>query len=282
MQAHIDYLSFTLPIQEPRRYMADEMPRVISRDMQVYGEYISHWLELDRQQYIPKIGRKPYPYSFRRSDNYCSIFYGLSMNHFLVEVTGQGCQRLHDAGYLHLLLEDIKHRLTRIDVAVDIPCSVEPTHFIAQRADTRFKSNGYMSSNSGVTAYIGSMKSNRFCRVYRYAPPHPRSDFLRAEFVTRRKDAQLVAQTILDTSIENVAAAQGEMFGFRHPVWNPGGLVAASLGTFRADREMSKTVYWMYRVVAPSLKKLVDAGEINLDDLLKHAGLDRPTLPKSE
>lgn len=208
-------------------------------------------------------GRAPYSASYR-SPIGISLFYNVRIGHMLMEVSGRGCEWLASRGFLELLIIRMKNRFTRIDLAVDLLTSTSPSDFTKVSQSARFKSRGTITSDTGQTEYIGSQKSERYCRVYRYAPPHPRAAMLRAEMVFKKQNAKIFAQTMIDShfNYDALALGSGAIYGFEHPDWDLGG-DEISVASWTPEREKGKTVRWLCSQVAPAFKKLVEDGIID-------------------
>jgi hypothetical protein len=149
---------------------------------------------------------------------------------FLVEHTGKGCDELAERGLLMQLITDRRNDLTRIDIATDILTDVRPMDFVAKRDATKISATGHVKSETGETCYIGSRKSDRTCKVYRYDGKHPRAAFLRIEYTYKRENARIVANHLQTRSIDDIALSSGMRYKWRHEVWTH-----AIDATFRRD-----------------------------------------------
>lgn len=139
----------------------------------------------------------------------------------LVEHTGQGCDHLNERGLLLSLVSDRADHVTRIDIATDILCDVRPKDFADERGSEKASALGHIKSESGETVYIGSRKSQRTCKVYRYDGKHPRAGFLRIEYTYRREDAKIVCNRLKTASIDEIAISSGDRYQWKHEVWTP-------------------------------------------------------------
>ena len=134
------------------------------------------------------------------SVRYVEQLYGISISwgevnkHVFCEMSGTCCQRVFSTIDDNTLLASICDRCTRIDIACDIHTDVSPAIFCADRGTSHFKTSGLYTSESGETAYVGSRKGGRMARVYRYAPPHPRSHLLRVEIELKKDSAKQVCK----------------------------------------------------------------------------------------
>lgn len=208
-------------------------------------------------------GRKPYNASYALDCGGVVIFVHPKLDHALVEVTGRGCEMLGETAHGWAFLNSVKNRLTRLDLACDMFSDTNPLDFVAEREDGRFKAHSEVVSESGTTCYVGSRTSNRYARVYRYNPPHERSHLLRCEYVVKAEDARRTAQAVLDTDPYTVANSLGNQFGWLHSDWDVKDVSEIELRAYRPDRHQGKTLFWLNKTVAPLLRRLHRAGDID-------------------
>jgi len=262
MITKIDWISFTMTIRpaindQEAFYIAIEQAFEDTFGSETYGIIFGGtWAKKPR-------GRAPYSHSWGLDDAGATIFCSPSLTHMTVEFSGQGCTRLIELSLMDELLARVADRVTRIDVATDIQTMISPQQFVEAGYSDRFGSVGLFTSPTGTTAYIGSMKSERFARVYRYEEPHPRAHLLRVECVNRRDHAKAVARAILTAGEENTAATLGEAYGWQHPVWQPDAPADADLSVTRPEKAAGGTVFWLIKSVAPAFKRLVAEGVID-------------------
>jgi len=251
----IDYMSISIPIpnlltQWDIAYR-DGYPFDVDERTWKISEYLTrqtNWKEL------PKSG------IFKRHIQFNDI----GINYFdghnsvtLIQISGKGMEIFRNDDCDIELLSDWQDRLTRIDIATDIICELPSEDFAKCRGASRLKDGGHHPSETGTTWYIGSRKSDRFARVYRYDPPLPRSDRVRIEFQLNDDQAKHAAQNILD---KNIVAYRNELFalaGFNHP------LLADAQGASRATsspRLASKggTLMWLHKAVIPAIRKIAE------------------------
>lgn len=261
MNTKIDWLSWTMTIRPSvgdgeQFYVAIEQAFQDTFGQELYQTYFGGtWERLER-------GRAPYSHGWTKREEGLTIYANPSLTHMVAEASGVGCTRLIEAGAMDSVLRHVAERVTRIDVATDILTSTSPKEFVDAGYSERFGSVGMFTSPSGETAYIGSMKSERFARVYRYAPPHPRSDLLRVECVNRREYAKAVSAAILEAGEDEVAGALGEAYGWQHDAWDTTIRGDVKISVVQPERAAGKTVFWLVNSVAPSFKRLVDTGVI--------------------
>lgn len=207
-------------------------------------------------------GRTPYSHSWHFPETLVTVYANPKLNHILLEFSGQCCTIMRDLGVMDALLEIASKRATRIDVAVDLATPTTPEQFIGKGYGERFKTTGKYDSQSGQTIYIGSQKSERFCRVYRYAEPHPRAKLLRVEYVMRRDHAKVAAAAIVNRGIENVAAGLSEAYGWQAMEIYQEGVEAAEIAVERPEKARKNAVRWLITQVAPAFQRLVREGNI--------------------
>lgn len=207
--------------------------------------------------------RAPYTDAWALPEKGITLFAGIALTHCCVEVSGEGCEILIRSDLLTRVLEMVASRVTRVDIACDIETDVLPLDFAEKRTHKRFQSDGYQNSKTGKTQYIGSKKSDRFARIYRYSKPHPRSHLLRVEHVFHKAYAKQVASEIIAKGVESVARASGLAFGWSHEVWQPDILESAIISVVHERRETGKTVFWLVSSVASAFKRLCADGTIS-------------------
>jgi len=267
MRSHIDWLTFTMtpiyqssypegtPFEEQyAEAIGQAFLATFGSDL-VSAAFGGQWSKNERS-------RAPYTDSWKLGESSITLFASPSLTHCCVEVSGLGCERLIKLGILHVVLDCIQKRVTRIDIATDIETETKPREFVATLAHDRMRASGYQISESGETCYVGSQKSDRYARVYRYNDPHPRSHLLRIEHVFRKEYAKNVAAKAVSSDLRDIAAAAGKAFGWAHPVWKLGDDSVVDIGIVAAERNAGKTVYWLVNSVAPAFKKLCETGVI--------------------
>lgn len=209
-----------------------------------------------------KRSRAPYKDTWMDADAGISVYASPNLVHATVEISGSGCERLINDGTIGAILLGAHERTTRIDVATDIESRTIPSEFVLFTSHERMRASGFQKSETGETCYVGSKKSDRYARVYRYFTPHPRSHLLRIEHVFRRDYAKVVAKSLLDTSLESVAEAAGKAFGWSHVDWQPSATEHADISIVKPERAAGNTVTWLVRSVAPAIKRLIADGTI--------------------
>jgi hypothetical protein len=265
MDAKVDYISFTCMVDCRGAGEGDADSDAAQRAL--YTLHPAWWKGFAAHQMWEKgSGRGHYGTSRYNADTFAAVRFGGSANHILVEMPGTACQWARDNGVLYSIIDEAAERLTRIDIAVDIPSGCSPSEFVQAGYGERWKSHATIISPEGATEYVGSMKSDRFARAYMYAPPHPRAGVLRVEHVLRAEYAKAAAARMAGGSVLDLAAACGAAWGWQSPFWKPGDLTDGKLKAKRADRHEPGRVRWLYDVVVPSLVKADAEGLIDLAD----------------
>ena len=208
-------------------------------------------------------GRKPY--SRALSWGGVSVLYNPSIPHALIEISGSGCTAIGQDALLELLQGSHKalERLTRLDIALDIETPVKPSEIASQGYSKRFESHNHNVSPTGETYYVGSPKSDRYCRIYRYNPPHPRAHLLRFEYVTRRETAKATARHILEHGLQSALGSLEHVFSWKHPAasqYNTGARIKAYTDP---NKKNAGTMRWIYNAVFPALERLELEGELS-------------------
>lgn len=267
MRSHIDWLTFTMTMQygaatrgavdfaeEYALAMEQTFLHTFGADL-VAKAFGGNWEKNEKS-------RAPYTDSWKLGQRGITLFASPSLTHACVEISGQGCELLIQADLMGRVLNKIHDRVTRIDIASDILTNTRPTEFISETSHKRMRASGFQKSETGETCYVGSQKSDRYSRVYRYAPPHPRSALLRVECVYRREQAKIVAKSVLTHGIDNAAQASAAVFGWAHRDWGKVDELALFDTAVKGARENGKTVFWLVTAAASAFKRLCAEGEI--------------------
>ena len=249
----VDWLSLTIPV-EPTIYEPELWVRAYNGLRNMHEQTFSVVTTYTRK---PSAGRAPYSIGWRAGN--VQFFAGIGKDTALMEVSGMGCEDLRLANCLSGLILASKDRVTRLDIAIDI-LSPEPDEIIAEGYSARFKAHSRVVSAKGITCYIGSPKSERYCRVYRYAPPHPRSHLTRIELVHRKRYAKIAAEQLATKDIREVAIGALQHYGFNHPDLpnDPG----YEFPTVAIAKSQQKTLTWLVVQVAPAVRRLIQEGVI--------------------
>jgi len=268
VDSHIDWLSFTAKVETPVR--SPQQLLIIARYAIRELGYETYQYVFERSDYDHVVGRAPYMFALADRDRGIRLYGGGHSATILCEISGKGCDGLRDEAVARAMLGEIHGRCTRLDYAVDIRTRVLPVDFASRRDAGRFRSFSLIDTGSGQTVYLGSPRSDRFARVYRYHHPHPRHQLLRAEFVFRRDLAKVACEALADKESAAAFTDQcGNVFGLRHSAWKPSVLTNEKLPTAERSKSDSQTLNWLYVQVAPALRRLMREDAINMTDWLE-------------
>lgn len=271
MIPRIDFFSYTVDNPAPH-FQGFELFEGLNR--QFYYDCVA-MLDVNTDPptdtWTPVKPNTPYRKAVQNPETKMRLEWG-NVDTIFIQLTGQTCEYLRNLGRLDAVIERYQQDCTRIDYAVDMLCDTTPADFVNARSHKKFRSISFFSDSSGDTAYVGSWSSDRFARVYRYNPPHERSQWLRSEFVLKGKRARAGALAYCKGDIDGTVRNLGTTWGWNHPSWKPDNDALSSeelLKVWRPDRHASKTLKWLEGQCAPALVKLVLNGEIaNLGDWL--------------
>lgn len=182
----------------------------------------------------------------------------------LCELSGRAVDRVLQSISHSDLARAANGRATRLDFAVDIETDFKPEEFCDERGKSAITSGGEYHTETGSTCYVGSRKSDRMARVYRYAPPHPRSHLLRIESEQKGSAAKVACDALITKDLTEVCLATHLPFAWQHPVWSPSLANVSKLPARYYDHEGAGTLKWLNDTVAPALKKAHENGLIEL------------------
>lgn len=264
MLHRIDYLSYTFHCY-PDQPTTEIQDRLLIHELQ---KHLPNYINKDRWEPTPIKRRGFGPGATVDNVTFAWINrQGL----VLVEHRGQACHELNERGILLSVVERYEDRLTRIDIATDILTEAMPGDFVNQSSPAKVTATGHQRSDTGETFYLGSRKSDRLVKVYRYFPPHPRSDFLRIEYTYKKQQAQIIASLLIRHSVDLVALSSAERYSWAHPCWKPREYVnMAEIRAYRPERGSGKTVRWLYAQCVPAVKRMVREGALDLDEFISY------------
>lgn len=274
LQCKLDWFSFTFPVRT-----VDNAPDDTTREGVIQAFHI--WTS---GIFIGVVSGELWPIAQERGHYKnrieCPIT-SLSINwngkdtYALCEASGRVCDALMERIDIHVLAQAANGRATRIDLAVDIECDVQPEDFVKQRDDRRFTSNGIYSSQTGQTCYVGSRSGERMARVYRYSYPHPRSHLLRAEVEYKGDAAKKLLEAMLSVPLNKLTLAAHLPFGWQHPIWQPEDAEVSKIKARAYDKANDGRWTWLMTVCWPALKKAHEEGIIDIDQLLDNWGYSK-------
>lgn len=276
MFVSIDWLSFTVEMEVSQMSMAFSIWERVGEQM---GKQfpLAKRAFVDGYSWTPRMGRAPYNAASQRDDRGVMAFAHQRISNALFEVGGIGLDALGSLDAEIAVASEVKTRLSRIDIAVDIFTETRPDEFAKQRTNEKFKSWSETVSESGHTVYVGSKTSDRYARVYRYNSPHPRAQFLRVEHVLKAEQAKLAVESIEKQGLESFVAMLGNTFGWGHADWEPQEETDEAVAAWRPERRQGKTVAWMFSTVFPSMQKLISENALTCADLrdwFREKGID--------
>lgn len=267
MDAKIDYLSFTVMVDVRGEDGAGGRQGAVIHALEQRHPWFYSWAGR-LTPWEPGGARGHYGEALFQPATYTAIRYGGTANHILVELPGTACQLLRDDDILEVVISEAADRLTRLDVAVDIPGGCSPAEFVGAGYNARFVSHASLVSESGTTEYVGSMKSERFSRVYMYSSPHPRAGVLRVETVLRADFAKQAARVLHEAGFLSLVEQVGNTFAWVSPAWKPAHLTDGKLRASRVDRHEPGRVRWLWQVVLPALARATRDGLIDPADFI--------------
>lgn len=202
-------------------------------------------------------------------EGHCKVYLGFD-GIVTVEHTGLGCSFLDELDLLFPLIAREAEHCSRIDLAADILTDADPFDFVNMRTDKRTTSHKDELTTSGRTYNVGSIKSERHAKVYRYTAPHPRHMFLRIEYTFHRRDAKNIARECDEYSLAALCKMAGKRYGWTHPDYQPDlNATDMEIKAWRPDRRAGKRVFWLYNQVIPAIVKTARAGEIDLEEFIR-------------
>jgi len=288
MDAKVDYLSFTLPIDLRRADRTHhESEQTVSRDehdryaQSIIADELAHLGLSDlceilaSSKYVDMGGRQRYGRFVHWRKNNVSILWGGAADNVLIELSGVSCQLLRDRMALISTMGAVASRATRVDVAVDFLTGVTPREFVAEKTGKRFKITEQHDTETGLTQIAGSRKSERFAVVYVFQPPHPRAGVMRVEHRLRGDFAKVIAPAIVKDGLPLQVTKLGNTFGWKHSLWQPDQVTDGKLRATRADKSDAGTLRWLLKSVAPALVKAHQNGLIDVIDFIKVNVVDR-------
>ncbi len=259
----IDWLSFSIEAEtKDIRSSGGQLKAIHDQLLKCLGAELLGVLGWNTAEYGR--GRPPHPYSLRVKGTGFTVFVAPQHDRILCEASGTTCRILDENGLMESMLERTHQFMSRLDLAVDIVTTTEPKDFVAEGYNGRFKSTGSYNSPTGKTEYVGSRKSDRYARVYRYSKPHDREQFLRVEMVMKRHHAKLYAQRLIQDGLKASIFYAGEDFGWSSPLWDVESAKASEITLGRRARSNDKTLRWLETAVVPAFLRLVRTG--GLDD----------------
>lgn len=210
-----------------------------------------------------------YTARLRHEPSGVALSFGSVNAHVFCELSGKPCDVLDGEDELLPLIKATHAKCSRIDFAVDIETDTTPERFSAFRNTTRWKYAPVYPSSSGTTVYVGSRKSERMARVYRYNKPHPRAHLLRVEAEYKGKAARAIAATLNTNSVWTATENAHSIFGWKDNIWTEKIGQGEKISYTSHRPANANTVRWLYSDVAKALRHAIREGLIELDEYVK-------------
>lgn len=266
----LDWLSVSIPIQA-----LTSLPQALwlSNVLNAFDELSGKALPRPFFEPLWELGpgRPPYHVRWRAPTFGCTIFAHPDMSKALLEFSGVGCHWLSEGTSVLLVLDRLQNHATRLDLAVDLLTEASPQDFVATRGETRHETTAHIESRTGTTCYVGSQRSDRYARVYRYAAPLPRSDLLRVEHVFRREQARAICGAIASDGLQAVAAYCQSIYAWEHVAWAFDESTTVFNGVRGLAHRRANSVLWLIRQVFPAMKRMEREGVLcDLECFLDH------------
>lgn len=266
----IDWLSFTVPARSPfTGFAKDTIDHVLSL-VSLYVGYEwppvawGHEWELEK-------GHRFYQHTIVYKESKIRLSFGDVNAHVYVEIGGQAQDFIRGRGGVEELLQKVGARASRIDLAIDWETETAVGDFIGDGYKSAYKTGGAVHSPDGDTVYVGSRKSERFARVYRYHEPHPRSRLLRAEVELKGDAAKAMCDIISQKGEVYGVLAAHNLIGWKSPLWTDMKAEVTKFPSRPYDRSGNGFYRWLYTTVIPALVKANNEGYVDLDDFIdKH------------
>jgi DNA relaxase NicK len=189
--------------------------------------------------------------------------------HVYVELPGKACTAFSQVSDLPGLISVQQSRCSRIDLAGDWLTDVEPRGIIGNAYESGRRAFSQIRSHEGLTVYVGSRKSERFMRVYRYAAPHPRHEFLRIEHEYKGATAKTACATYLGEGCAAAFSLACNSYNWDDSRVKEFSFTEGKISSTRTRTDKAATLLWLMESVAPSLAKAAKEGVIDLDEFIE-------------
>lgn len=257
----IDFLQYTLEVG-PRTFGGAERSEDWDMMKRVLQECLEQWSDMyeEKSWRVGDNRLSPYSHSISLFHNvtgirFANLYYSnKNIDTVLVQHTGQGCAQIFN---ILPLLDYVQPRIGRLDVAIDVETEERPqAYYDAYKGGL---SKAFEVSPSGETFYLGSRKSDKFMRIYRYNAPHERAHLLRFEIQYKREFARAAAWHITQNGIR--AFAMSALSEYPLPTEH---ITEGEYDPFFiARKSQGDTILWLDKQVRPAILKLVRSGEFD-------------------
>lgn len=214
-----------------------------------------------------------YSWRARNVDSKIAVSWGNVNPHLYVELSGFTCAFYDGLGILDNLIYETRDRASRVDFAVDVECDNSVESIIVNNEGIAFKSHAFISSPQGDTYYVGSRKSERFARVYRYHKPHPRHTLLRFEVEYKGEACKALLQQFRGVPNAELTAIAHAPFKWKFDPMASFVGSASKLPARDYDKGDPSTVRWLCGTVASSLRQAFLSGLITPQEWLQSTDL---------
>lgn len=256
----VDWYGFTVNVGEHGKLVGSAIGNLNDCIIEQYGDESIAEIITCGDKWEFRSGRRPYKGGYASYETGRYVWAG-GHSHVLIEFTGQGCEYLRNNNMLSELMRVTARNATRLDVACDKVTDISPTEFVNAGYTSNVKSLNSRNTPDGKTVTIGSWKSDRFVNVYRYNPPHPRSDRLRVEFRLKRDYAKSGAAYAAYYGPAHVIGMLDNSYKFESKEWQAM-KVNERLPGAQKHKNKTSTLMWVINQVAPAVKRLIREGVI--------------------
>lgn len=187
--AFIDYISVTKSAGELYPWN-EENPFVTALDafpVCGFGSPFDEWVKING--FTEERGAHGFTHAYVFLEGGARVQRGHTSGRVQVVLSGRGCEMMTDLNDLYKMdlwagvwAQGDAIRVTRLDIARDFATDLYPDALLPYIAGGRGRTSGLITSDTGQTASFGSRSSDKYLRVYRYNPPHPRAGTLRFEW----------------------------------------------------------------------------------------------------
>lgn len=164
-------------------------------------------------------------------------------------------------------------------MAVDVVTDLDPITVWGGVANKTYSVN---QSKDGQTVYIGSPKSEKMMRIYKYNDPHPRSHLLRSEIVFRRGWAKKLALALSTLDAEGQFVS--DYWRTQNALWWSENIskyilddrspnVVSAPERRGSDKSTSSTLAWLHAQVRPAIARATRDGA-SLNEVLDALGIE--------
>lgn len=258
----VDWLAFTIPMPAPSVIGSDEHWESVFDLMELNGADV--WSPIWRGgDWEVEQGRGVYQFARVDAKSKIRLSIGDVNSDVYVEVSGQACDYVRGAGVFYEIFQQEAIRFSRIDLACDFESDVSVDEIIGKGYKASIKSRADYRTVQGDTTYVGSRKSERMLRVYRYHSPHPRSHLLRCEVELKGHTAKLIARQISESSVDEVCLQALKVFALRHELIASATARSSALPARAYDKAKKGRMRWLLTQVLPALVKAHKEGDID-------------------